>query len=75
MSRHEWEAYRKDRLTKPKFIRLELTDLKAYLINNTHMRVTFSQSYASETLKTKDKKTLELELINDQWRIISETGR
>lgn len=75
MSRQEWEAYRKDRLTKPKFIRLELTDLKAYLVNNTRMRVTFSQTYASETLKTKDKKTLELELINDQWRIISETGR
>jgi hypothetical protein len=75
MSRLEWEAYRKDRLTKPKFIRLELTDLKAFLVSNTRMRVTFNQSYASETLKTKDKKTLELELINDQWRIISETGR
>jgi hypothetical protein len=75
MDRKQWEDYRKDRLSKPKFIRLELTELKAFMVTKTQMRVTFSQGYSSDTLKTKDKKTLELELIENQWRIISESNR
>jgi hypothetical protein len=31
--------------------------------------------YASDALKANDKKTLELELIDNQWLIISESGR
>lgn len=75
MTRAQWEAYRRDRLTKPKEIRVELSDQKAVMLTPTHMRVTFNQMYASDALKANDKKTLELELIDNQWRITSESGR
>lgn len=71
----EWADYRRTRLTAPKFVKVELSDQKAILIDNTHVRVIFTQSYASDTLKAKDKKTLELELINNTWHITSESGR
>jgi hypothetical protein len=75
MTRAQWEAYRRDRLTKPKAIRVELSDQKAVMLNPNRMRVTFNQMYASDALKANDKKTLELELIDNQWRIILESGR
>lgn len=75
VNRKDWEDYRRVRVTAPKFIQVELTDIKAWLIDNTSMRVSFTQAYASDTLKAKDKKTLELTLIDDQWRITHESGR
>jgi hypothetical protein len=75
MTRSQWEAYRRDRLTKPKSIRVELSDQKAVMLTKNKMRVTFNQMYASDALKANDKKTLELELIDNQWLIISESGR
>jgi hypothetical protein len=71
----EWADYRTTRLKAPKFVKVELTDQKAVLIDPTHVRVSFTQSYASDTLKAKDKKTLELELIDTIWLITSESGR
>jgi hypothetical protein len=70
-----WVEYRQVRIKTPKFVKIELTDQKAILIDNTHVRVTLTQDYASDTLKAKDKKTLELELINNKWQITSESGR
>ncbi len=75
MTRAQWEAYRRDRLTKPKSIRIELSDQKAIMLSAQKMRVTFTQQYMSDSLKTSDKKTLELELIDNQWRITLESGR
>lgn len=75
VNRKDWEDYRRLRVTAPKFIQVELTDIKAWLIDNTSMRVSFTQAYASDTLKAKDKKTLELTLIDNQWRITHESGR
>lgn len=71
----EWADYRAIRLKAPKFVKIELSDQKAVLTDNTHVRVSFTQSYASDTLKAKDKKTLELELIDNTWLITSESGR
>lgn len=75
MTHEQWSAYRRDRLSKPKSIRVELSDQKAVMLSPSHMRVTFNQMYASDSLKANDKKTLELELIDNQWRITSESGR
>lgn len=71
----EWADYRAIRLKAPKFVKVELSDQKAVLTDNTHVRVSFTQSYASDTLRAKDKKTLELELIDNTWLITSESGR
>lgn len=70
-----WAAYRQERLAAPKFIKVELADQKAILLDPTHVRVSFVQKYSSDTLNTKDQKTLELELINHTWLITSESGR
>lgn len=70
-----WVSYRQERLAAPKFIKVELSDQKAILIDPTHVRVSFVQKYNSDTLNTKDQKTLELELINNTWLITSESGR
>lgn len=74
-SHKDWADYRKIRLKAPKFINVELTEQKAILLDATHARVHLIQAYTSDTLKSKDKKTIELELIDHKWLITSESGR
>jgi tetratricopeptide (TPR) repeat protein len=73
--RAQWEAERKDRLTRPEFIKVELDKIKITLEGEkdaARARVSFHQAYASNIVKSKDKKTLILEKQGDAWKIVEE---
>jgi tetratricopeptide (TPR) repeat protein len=69
--RAAWEAERRDRLTRAGFIKVELEKIKIKP-QGKQTRVSFSQLYASNILKTKGKKTLILEQQGDAWKIVEE---
>lgn len=74
-TRKAWMDYRQERILAPKRIKVELSDVKIVLVNPNLAKVSFLQSYTSDTLSARDQKTLELELINNAWLITSESGR
>lgn len=72
MSRKAWERQRKQRLTKPRFIKITIESPEVLFLDNTHARLSFYQDYHSDKFRDKIRKTLLLKKINAQWRIIEE---
>ncbi|MDP2431166.1 MAG: tetratricopeptide repeat protein [Pseudomonadota bacterium] len=69
--RAEWETERKTRVTRPEFIKVDLDRIRINLQGDS-ARVSFTQSYTSNTYKDKGKKTLILEKQDDAWKIVEE---
>lgn len=74
-TRKAWMDYRQERILAPKRIKIELSDVKIVLIKPNLARISFTQSYTSDTLSARDQKSLEFELINQLWLITNESGR
>jgi tetratricopeptide (TPR) repeat protein len=71
-SRSAWEGQRKERIAKPKSIRVEVRDAKVKLADPTHASVSFRQSYRASHLNTTSSKTLEWVKVDGQWQIVEE---
>ena len=75
-SRDNWSAARAERLSKPKFIRIGISNAKISFTDVTHAIVTFRQSYRSNTLRTNSRKTMLLVNTDGKWLIQEErSGR
>lgn len=74
-TRKAWMDYRQERILAPKRIKVELSDVKIVLVKPNLAKISFTQSYTSDTLSARDQKSLELELINQSWLITNESGR
>ncbi|MBW8330044.1 MAG: tetratricopeptide repeat protein [Thiobacillus sp.] len=74
MTRANWVAQRRARITAPQRIEVQVSDLKIERQGNT-ARATFRQAYRSDRLNSTATKTLELALQNNEWRIVGETSR
>lgn len=70
-----WAAQRRARITKPKQIRVTLSDLQFAKLRDDHVRVTFQQEYSSDALNNRATKVLELKNIGGSWRIVREYSR
>ena len=70
--RRDWETVRRQRLTKPGFIEVMVSDLKVLPINSTMVYVRFTQSYRSDTLQSVVDKEFKLKQKNDRWEIAME---
>ncbi|MBC7917245.1 MAG: TolC family outer membrane protein [Rhodoferax sp.] len=73
LSRSDWEKLRKTRLNKKGSIRADITGTKALSCNAKTGAVSFSQSYGSDDYRDTVEKTLDLELVGKQWKIVRET--
>lgn len=74
MSRDSWEAQRRDRVTTPKTIEVNIRDLQIARQGDT-ASATFHQDYRSDRLKSTVTKTLKLALQNGEWHIVGETSK
>ena len=74
MTRADWEAQRRSRITAPKSIEVKISDLRIEQQGDT-ASASFRQIYRSDRLNTTATKTLKLALQNGEWRIIGETSR
>lgn len=74
-SRSSWEAQRHDRLTKPKYIRVKISDASVKFTDDTHATVTFRQEYRASHLKSSASKTLDMVKSGGQWLILEEHAK
>ena len=71
MSRAAWETERRQRITKPGSIQVEIEKLNVKVTDDT-ATATFRQNYRSASLKVNSTKTVSLVKRNGKWLIINE---
>jgi hypothetical protein len=74
LSRARWEAQRRDRLAKPAFIVVKVTDPQVTLGKDDVAVAVFVQEYESNTLKQSGRKTLKMGLYGNEWLIREEAS-
>jgi len=70
-----WKKQRHQRLGKPKFIKIDIHDLKKNMETDTRAQVTFIQKYNSDTYGDQVAKTLDLIWEDGSWAIAKETSK
>lgn len=75
LSRADWEAQRRVRITKPKSISVKIRDAQADALDDSHMRVVITQDYQSDTISDQITKTMDLREVDGRWKIVRETIR
>jgi tetratricopeptide (TPR) repeat protein len=71
-ARDAWEKARRTRITAPKSISVGVESPKVTLRNPQQASVSFRQTYRSDKLSTKSRKTLELVKADGRWLIKEE---
>lgn len=71
MSRSDWENQRKQRLTAPSYIRVDVSDFDIQQDGN-QATARFREHYESNLLNVNVSKKLVLEQISGSWKIVSE---
>ena len=72
LSRHAWEVQRRKIIAKANAIKVELSDIKGTMQDESHASVSFMQSYRADNYADRTHKMLELERIGDAWLIVAE---
>ena len=71
-SRREWETTRKERIDKPKSIKVAVESPQVTLVDANHVKISFRQMYHSDTLQTSTHKTLLMVKSGSRWLIQEE---
>lgn len=71
-ARSAWEALRRERITRPKSIKVTVSSPKVSFDDNRRAQVSFRQHYLSDTLDTTGIKTLTLVNSGGRWQIVQE---
>jgi hypothetical protein len=74
-SRDDWVSARTQRINKPKFIKIRMSDEKVEFSDSTHAIVKFHQTYHSSQLKTNGHKTLLMVKSGGKWLIQEERAK
>lgn len=75
MSHDDWAEQRRARISSPKYIRVGLKSLRIRLKGEGRAVATFGQDYQSDTYQDTVNKTLYLENIKGDWRIVREVSQ
>jgi tetratricopeptide (TPR) repeat protein len=71
-ARPAWEAMRRERITRPKSIKVTVSSPRVSFDANGRAQVSFRQRYLSDTLDTTGSKTLTLANSGGRWQIVQE---
>lgn len=71
LNRAAWEAERRRRILTPKYIKVEVSNLRID-IKGDKARARFQERYEASHLKGTYRKTLDLKLQDGQWKIVRE---
>jgi tetratricopeptide (TPR) repeat protein len=74
-SRQAWEAQRRERIARPRQIKVEVADLRVAPLPGGGVEVSFRQDYRSDALRNESRKVLEMAQVGGQWRIRREYSR
>jgi len=72
ISRSAWQAQRRLRLAKPRFIEIRVQDPQVISQDNGRVRVSFVQTYRSDTYSDRTHKALTMIQTNGKWKILRE---
>lgn len=72
MSREAWEKQRLERISKPREIEVELSEVSVSMQDDSHASISFVQRYRSDLYRDSTHKTLQMEKVGDAWLIASE---
>jgi tetratricopeptide (TPR) repeat protein len=75
LSRADWESQRRERIARPRQIRVGVGKLRVAPQGAGRAQVTFEQDYRSDTLSNQSTKVLDLAQSGGQWRIRREYSR
>jgi tetratricopeptide (TPR) repeat protein len=73
-SRKAWEKQRRERISAPKSISIELKNQNVTIVDSNNAKVTFKQSYKGAGKAIRTDKTLLLKKENGNWLIEQEFG-
>ena len=71
-SHRDWKAQRSERLKNPEFINVTVSGIRAEIRKKTQAQVTFRQKYRSNILSSLVTKQLDMENVNNAWKITAE---
>lgn len=74
MTRADWVEQRRSRISSPKSIKIQISDLKLEQVGEM-ATATFRQVYRSDRHQSTASKTLTFALQDGQWRIVGENSR
>lgn len=74
-SRRHWVEQRKQRLTKPASVKVQISNIKVANVSNDVFVVEFEQDYSSDIYSDHTLKTLHWIRVGGQWLIQRETSR
>ncbi len=73
-SRRAWSNYRRDRISAPSFVEVNIDDMQVDVVDANNARVVFRQAYRSDTYQDVVRKTLLMTRGGGRWQIASETS-
>jgi Flp pilus assembly protein TadD len=74
-SRQAWETQRRERIAKPRQIRVGLSELRVVPQGAGRAQATFRQDYRSDALTNQSTKVLDLAQVDGRWQIRREASR
>ncbi len=74
-SRRTWEALRRTRLTRPRYINLDVTYQRFEFVETNVIDVFFRQTYRSNTYSDLTDKVLRMRKEGNDWKILIERSR
>ena len=74
MSHDTWKEQRVDRISKPKVIEVKLSGINLMAHDDSHVTISFTQSYRSDNYHAKTGKTLQMVRQSDRWLIAEESA-
>lgn len=74
-SRRTWEALRRTRLTRPRYINLDIVYERFEFVENNVIDVFFRQAYRSNTYSDLTDKVLRMQKEGTDWKILVERSR
>jgi outer membrane protein, adhesin transport system len=73
LSRKQWESLRKKRVGKQGGISTVLKNITPFQCDGKNTDVSFTQEYGSNDYRDVVEKTLSMEFVNGEWKILKET--
>ena len=75
LSRKTWEAQRRERISKPTSIKVEVQNLQTARTGDDRIRATFLQVYESDNYSDSVTKIIDFKRVDGAWKIVREYTR
>lgn len=75
LSLAQWQQQRTDRVAEPLFIKTATSEINVTELRGAFAEVQFKQKYTAARYQDQVIKTLQLERVGGQWRILKESSR